>query len=202
MNPYAQAGWRNPQNDNSINEAPWRPDLAVPPTYGALPEPTNKPNSVSTLKFTMFNQNILNCCVVAGQDHRQILEVQTNSSETVTVISKLDHQLAVIHWNRHPTLWMEGAPFQQPGAFLKLSDDAKYRVMHISKVPYLWIPQGRSGFYLYKSGTNPLKEVARARLSDDMLSVSLEIVNEAFPSGILQPCIVATFLLFSGKPFN
>jgi len=50
-NPYAQGGWRNPQNPHPINQSPWRPNSSHPPTFGALQVPNLNEKTASVLTF-------------------------------------------------------------------------------------------------------------------------------------------------------
>lgn len=121
-NPYAQAGWYNPQNPHSINGGPWRPKTSLPPTFGALPPLDQQPSSVLEFEFTSFSPDIYNCIII-GPKQRKFFEIRTTSN--MTIISKPDEQFALIKWSHHPTIEARGAlSLQRTGEFLKLSLDS------------------------------------------------------------------------------
>ncbi|PPQ78771.1 hypothetical protein CVT25_010644 [Psilocybe cyanescens] len=195
-NPYAQAGWYNPQNPHSINGGPWRPKTTLPPTFGALPPLDQKPASVLEFEFTSFSPDIYNC-IVMGPKRRKFFEIRTTSN--ITVISKPEEQFALIKWSQHPTVEARGAlSLQRTGDFLKLSSDSTYRTMSISGKIYVWVPRD-NGVYLYSGGPNPPEQFARVRLTGDATKVVLEITSEAFQVGLFEPCIISTMLLFSAR---
>ncbi|KAF8970796.1 hypothetical protein BDZ97DRAFT_2044344 [Flammula alnicola] len=203
-NPYAQAGWYNPQNPHSINQGPWRPNSSDPPTFGALPPLNDKPASVLTFEFTSFNPNVFNC-IVTGPKNRKFFEVRTAGG--TTVVSKPGEEFAFIQWNQHPTVEARGVLARQlTKDFLKLSEDQTYRSMLISGKLYAWIPRGSSGIYvcgiivsLYSYGPNPPEQFARISLAQDNNKIILEITSEAFQAGLFEPCIISTILLFSAR---
>lgn len=123
-NPYAQAGWHNPQNPQSINNGPWHPNAPYPPTYGALPPLHDKPQSILIFTFSYFNPDVFNC-VVTGPKDRKYFEVRTSSS--TTIISKPGEDFATIQWGRHPSVEARGVtPRQLTKDFLRLSADQTY----------------------------------------------------------------------------
>ena len=131
-NPYAQAGWHNPQNPQSINNGPWHPNAPYPPTYGALPPLHDKPQSVLVFTFSYFNPDVFNC-VVTGPKDRKFFEVRTNSS--TTVISKPGEEFATIQWGRHPSVEARGVTARQlTKDFLKLSADHTYASQYLDKL--------------------------------------------------------------------
>lgn len=120
-NPYAQAGWHNPQNPHSINQSPWRPNSSHPPTFGALPNLNENPASVLTFEFSSFNPDILNC-LVTGPKGRKFFDIRTSNS--TTIISKPGEAFATIYWARHPMVEAPGVISRQAtGDFIKLSQD-------------------------------------------------------------------------------
>ncbi|KAF9477801.1 hypothetical protein BDN70DRAFT_945970 [Pholiota conissans] len=196
-NPYAQAGWYNPQNPHSINDGPWHPNSSYPPTYGALPPLDDKPASVLTFTFTSFNPDLFNCVVVGPKD-RKYFEVRTQDNNTI--ISKPGEQFASIQWARHPTVEARGILSRQlTKDFLKLSSDQTYRSMLVGNKVYSWIPRGSRGIYLYSHGPNPPEQFARISLNNGNNTILLEITSEAFQAGLFEPCIISTVLLFSAR---
>ncbi|KDR69066.1 hypothetical protein GALMADRAFT_1353082 [Galerina marginata CBS 339.88] len=196
-NPYAQAGWYNPQNPHSINQRPRRPN-SLTATFSALPSSHYSYESVYTFTFTSFNPDIGNC-VVLGPNNRISLTVRTDTSGTI--ISKVNQYdaVAVIRWEPHPTV--EAASLLAPqlvGDFLKLSPDQRYRTMRADEKVYAWIPRQR-GTSLYNAGPHPPRKFARMRSNNDVTKIYLELSAEAFPRGLLIPCILSTILFFSGR---
>ncbi|KAF8970311.1 hypothetical protein BDZ97DRAFT_2071784 [Flammula alnicola] len=193
-NPYAQAGWYNPQNPHSINEGPWRPNSSHPPTFGALPPLNDKPASVLSFEFTSFNPDVFNC-IVTGPKNRKFFEVRTAGS--TTVVSKPGEEFASIQWARHPAVEARGVLARQlTKDFLKLSDDQTYRSMLIGGKLYAWIPRAQVVF-IY--GPNPPEQFARISLAQDNNKIILEITSEAFQAGLFEPCVISTILLFSAR---
>ncbi|KDR69073.1 hypothetical protein GALMADRAFT_77790 [Galerina marginata CBS 339.88] len=199
-NPYAQAGWYNPQNPHSINQWPWRPTSSAP-TFGALPSFLERPTSVQKFTFTSFNPDIRNCVVLGPNDHN-FFTVHTNGSITTVLKANNPSPAAVIRWVQHPTVEAaDGLAMQRANDFLKLSRDQTYRAMVADGRTYAWIPR-ENGIYLYNAGPHPPVEFARMRLGNDMTKVYLELTGEAFPAGLLKPTILSTILLFSGRALD
>ncbi|KDR82260.1 hypothetical protein GALMADRAFT_58987 [Galerina marginata CBS 339.88] len=193
-NPYAQAGWKNPQNEYSINELPWQRIPVSPPTFGVLP---SQHDATTILKFTFtFNPNIWNC-LVTGPNDLKFFDVATTGF--TTIISKPGIQCATIQWTQHPSVEVKDVITPQPTAqFLRLSADQKYRTMTIGGRIYAWVPHVQ-GTYLYSTGSNSSEEFARIRLSSDARKIVLELTSEAFQAGIFEACVVSTVLLYSGR---
>ncbi|KDR82258.1 hypothetical protein GALMADRAFT_59533 [Galerina marginata CBS 339.88] len=193
-NPYAQAGWKNPQNEYSINELPWQRNPVSAPTFGVLP---SRHDATTILKFTFaLNPNIWNC-LVTGPNDLKFFDVST--AGCTTTISKPGIPFATIQWTQHPSVEVNGVMAQQPTAqFLRLSADQKYRTMTIGGRTYAWVPHAK-GTYLYNTGTNSPEEFARIRLSSDACKVVLELTSDAFQAGIFEACVVSTVLLYSGR---
>ncbi|KAF9562370.1 hypothetical protein CPC08DRAFT_634182 [Agrocybe pediades] len=195
-NPYAQAGWHNPQNPHSINSCPWRPNSSLPPTFGMLPSPQSKPASVLTFTFTSMNPDIYNCIVI-GPNQQKYFEVRTSSGNTV--ISKPGSAFAIIGWSQHPTVEANGVlSIQRTRDFVKLSADKTYRTMVIGGKTYAWVPRSH-GVYLYSYGPNPPEQYARLSLADDHITITLELTSESFQAGLFEPCIISALLLFCGR---
>lgn len=237
MNPYAAAGWNNPQNPHSINDGPWRPNDPNPPTYGALP-PQAQLTSFRTFEFRVFSQDTLNCDVIGPKDLK-FFEVRTTGGRTI--VSKPNGCFARINWAPPPTLeFMAGSALasQRAREFLTLSSDTMYakliRVLsyvglnfrNFLQVPddALWgedlrmaptpirglfreLNTGRSEFprhglkntpQMYTYGSNPLDKLAQICRSPDGTKVLLKLRSEAFQAGLIEPCTMATILLFSG----
>ncbi|KAF8967371.1 hypothetical protein BDZ97DRAFT_1656605 [Flammula alnicola] len=202
LNPYAQAGWYNPQNPHSINDNNWLNSWSHPGTFGALPssQGSSAPalTSAVTFEFTSFNPDVLNCqCVVVGPTNSKVLNIRTRWD--VTMIFKAEDPWAVIRWTEHPTIEANGIITPQPaGSFLKLSPDGCYRTMLVDGKNYAWVPR-TDGTYLYSAGPHPPKLLARSRLKRDNTKILLELDAESFRLGLLEPCLISTVLLNNAR---
>jgi hypothetical protein len=70
INPYAQAGWYNPENPSSVNERPGPAISSQPPTFGALPYPDAPSASTKRFVFTSQGQNLIQGCEVVDTETR------------------------------------------------------------------------------------------------------------------------------------
>ncbi|KAF8874704.1 hypothetical protein CPB84DRAFT_1689988 [Gymnopilus junonius] len=194
-NPYAQAGWYNPQNPLSINSGPWQPNSSNPPTFGALPSQSGS-KSILAFEFSSFNPDIFNCLVTGPKQHK-FFEVKTTSNNTL--VSKPEGPFAIIHWAQRPTVEASGViAFQRTGGFLKLTSDRSHRTMTVNGKSYAWVP-GSNGINLYTNGPNPPQQYARLSINGNHSKITLEITSEAFQAGLFEPCIVSTILLFCAR---
>lgn len=128
-NPYAQAGWSNPQNPLSVASNPWFPN-AVPqgPTYGALPSSASS-TSLYTFDFTPVHPNLLNCTVV-GPGHNVYFRIVTTNDGITTIFKPNDHAMARIEWGHEPIVDVKDVvPRQRASDWLVLSGD-KTCVLH------------------------------------------------------------------------
>ncbi|KAF8147693.1 hypothetical protein B0H34DRAFT_785801 [Crassisporium funariophilum] len=190
-NPYAQAGWYNPENQSSINRLPWRPPSEDSPTFGALPAPDENPASVLRFEFSSFNPDILNC-IVTGPGNRRFFDI-TTPTPGATFISRPGDAFAVINWQGHSSVEARGIfARQRTKDFLKLSSDQWY-----SGKLFAWVPR-RTGIYLYSAG--PYAPAQLARLSADPTNsrILLQIASEAIQAGLFELSIIAATLLYSG----
>jgi len=128
-NPYAQAGWYNPQNPYSVGNGGWSPS-GHPPTFGSLPPIENRPASVLTFEFYL-NPDALNCKVI-GPNKMQYFDIKTTLNSTV--IFKPGDQFGIINWGQQPIVEARGIlPRQRTGEFLKLSTDQTYVGLTLSR---------------------------------------------------------------------
>ncbi|KAF8894216.1 hypothetical protein CPB84DRAFT_1934474 [Gymnopilus junonius] len=197
MNPYACAGWSNPQNPWSINDVPWRPTALNPPTFGALP-PQTQPTSFRDFEFRFVHQNVLNCDVIGPKDLKYF-EIRTIGERTT--ISRSNGCLAIISWTLKPTLeFMAGCARvnQKINSFLSLSSDTMYRTMHFEGKTYAWLQRQSGDYFMYAYGSNPLENLVQICRSTDGTKVVLKMKSEAFQAGLIEPCTLATILLLSG----
>ena len=138
LNPYAQAGWYNPQNQYSIDNDAWSPSNSSsnppqPSIFGALPYSTPICSTTFlTFRFTSFQPDILTCHVL-GLDNRSYCKVINDSpGPGVTVFrNMLSHDMrgfAIIDW-RQPSAVVEVSdvvPRQPVNHWLLLSQDRRY----------------------------------------------------------------------------
>uniref|UniRef100_A0A8H7XQT3 Uncharacterized protein n=1 Tax=Psilocybe cubensis TaxID=181762 RepID=A0A8H7XQT3_PSICU len=201
-NPYAQAGWSNPQNPHSINE---RPSLnailaACPPTYGALPpyQVDVKENINLTFQF-LCADDALNCIII-GPNSKKLFEVRTTQNVT-RVIDESNDVFGNIRWSSHPTLEVRGILSErQTRDFLRLSSDKRFRTMIIQGKSYVWIPV-KNGTILHREDLRSPEPMARIayHTTKQGQQIILELVTEAVQQGLLQPCIMATILLSTSR---
>ncbi|KAF8967274.1 hypothetical protein BDZ97DRAFT_1756022 [Flammula alnicola] len=199
LNPYAQAGWYNPQNPHSVNDNNWLNSWSHQPTFGAFPsfQGSSVPALTPAVTFEFIsNLDVLNC-VVVGPTHSKALDIRTRWD--VTMIFKDEDPWAVIRWTEHPTIEANGIITPQPaGSFLKLSLDGCYRTMLVDGKNYAWVPR-TDGTYLYSAGPYPPKLLARSRLKRDNTKILLELDAESFRLGLLEPCLISTVLLNNAR---
>lgn len=131
-NPYAQAGWYNPQNPHTINTMPWGTSGNTGPSvFGALPYPSNQGAlpTVLTFHYVCFNPDVLNC-MITGPTSIPYLEVATVNQNNVqtTVFRKSDGRvLASIEWGRTPTVEVyQRLPKMPISQWLRATGDRKY----------------------------------------------------------------------------
>ncbi|GLB35692.1 hypothetical protein LshimejAT787_0212570 [Lyophyllum shimeji] len=202
-NPYAQGGWPNPQNPLSINNATWGKDSPPQPSvYGALPNavPPSPPN-ILTFLFVSLNPTILNCTVV-GPHAQKYFDVTTNSPNVgaSTIFLKAGRPFAVVEWHNQPTVEIYGvAPRQAAARWLELSHDRAYQSMQVQGRWYAWVPRDKV-ISLFTVGPNPPELLARVTREPEM--VKLEITAQAVQAGLLEPAVVATVLLQSGRNYG
>jgi hypothetical protein len=112
-NPYAQGGWYNPANPQTINtERAANTHVAQPSILGALPYPfPNTGPQHLTFHYTYSTTSILNCSVY-GPASKKYIEVTTDFNKTphVTMLKKYDgNALGVIEWLQRPVAEIPGA---------------------------------------------------------------------------------------------
>lgn len=122
-NPYAQGGWYNPANPQSINGA--TNTNTQPSILGALPYPFPTTGSQHLVfHFTYSTTTILNCSVY-GPASKRYIEVTTdlNQRPHVTVLRKYDGNiLGAIEWQQKPVVEVTGVlPRQYASQWLPLS---------------------------------------------------------------------------------
>lgn len=102
FNPYAQAGWYNPANPNSVanTNAPRPSIFGALPYSGAATQPT-----VVAFKFTSFNPNIMNCTVVGPQSKTYFRVTTDSPNPGFTIVhNSRGEPMTVVEWLHHPTV--------------------------------------------------------------------------------------------------
>ena len=134
-NPYAQAGWYNPQNPHSINGQPWNANAPHPPTFGALPSQSGS----TTTKLTFEFPDVLNCSVTGPGGKTYLSIVSHNTS---TLISKPSGEpVARIEWQAQPWIEIRNVVERQlVSTWLPLSADLRWVHCgdHLSVWPMRW----------------------------------------------------------------
>ncbi|KAJ7103846.1 hypothetical protein C8R44DRAFT_834601 [Mycena epipterygia] len=185
LNPYTQ-GWQNAGGNG-------RPSI-----FGALP--FTSPNALPTFfsfRFTAFNPTILNCNVV-GPQSRPYFRIMTDAPMPgVTVFQNSNGQnMALVQWHRHPEVEIRGTISRQRTAeMLPLSTDQSSRTMTAGGATLSFTP--RDNFIYIYSGTSQPEMFGRISRGQD--KVTLELTGEAIHLGLLEPIVVATFLLQCGR---
>ncbi|KAJ7166839.1 hypothetical protein C8R46DRAFT_1271865 [Mycena filopes] len=185
LNPYTQ-GWQNPGNSN--------PNNGRPSIFGALPFPANSAPTFFSFRFTSFNPTILNSNVIGPQSRPYFRIITDNPLPGVTVFQNSNGQnIALIQWHRHPEVELRNVVARQrTSEMLSLSPDQSSRLMTINDATFTFTP--RDNYIWLSSGTELLGRISRGQNT-----VTLELTGEAIHLGILEPAVVATFLLQCGR---
>ena len=87
VNPYAQAGWFNPNSQLTPSHPTWTPAPPLFPTFGALPWTTaeQSPDWIR-LTFVSADGDILDCSVV-GSSNQTFYEISTESQPGMPMIT-------------------------------------------------------------------------------------------------------------------
>jgi len=132
-NPYAQAGWHNPENPQSINGNSWNtPPTHQPSVFGALPlvdgSSSSQRERLLTFRLESQYQDVLNCTLYSptGKPYIEVL-TDISSSPAYTYFRKADGtMLAVIEWSQQPTVTISGILNKTPMArWLQLTPDKR-----------------------------------------------------------------------------
>ncbi|KAJ3567852.1 hypothetical protein NP233_g6087 [Leucocoprinus birnbaumii] len=200
-NPYAQGGWYNPANPQTINtERSANTHVAQPSILGALPYPfpTSGPQHL-VFHFTYSTTSILNCSVY-GPASKKYVEVTTDINRTphLTVLRKYDGSpLGIIEWHQKPTVEITGVlPRQYAGRWMPLSQSRSSRIMDARGIKYVWAPVGDS-VHLHQYNLPPTQHVAKIQRQSG--TVTLDLTTEAVQAGLLEMAIMATVILQSGR---
>ncbi|KAF8217202.1 hypothetical protein K438DRAFT_1559278 [Mycena galopus ATCC 62051] len=183
---------------------PYSRDLQAPSSgtrpsiFGALPftSPDTLPTFFS-FRFTSFNPSILNCNVI-GPKSRPYFRITTdNPVPGVSVFQNSNGQnIALVQWHRHPEVELRNiVDRQRVSEMLSLSPDQTSRRMTVNGATFTFTP--RDNFiWLYSAASHP---ELLGRISRGQNTVILELTGEAIHLGLLEPAVVATFLLQCGR---
>jgi len=201
INPYAQAGWYNPENPHSINNQTWGSQSPPPASiFGALPSTTPlSPASTLTFLFTSLNPNILNCTVM-GPNSQRYFTVSTGGSSHghgFTIFHKHNGEsVAIIEWKQHPIIEVRDiVPKQFTAQWLRRGPNPSYRSMEVKGKWYAWVIR-EDAVSLCTVGPSP--PVMLAKISRDSNAVKLEMTPQAVQAGLLEVSVLATVLFQSG----
>ncbi|KAJ7148549.1 hypothetical protein C8R43DRAFT_889075 [Mycena crocata] len=189
FNPYSQ-GWQGPGGSSSQN--------GRPSVFGALPftPPATLPTFFS-FRFTSFNPSILNCTIIGPQSRPYYRIITDSPMPGVSVLQNSNGQnIALVQWHRHPEVEIRSIiSRQRTSEMISLSPDQSYRTMSLSGTSFTFTP--RDDFiWIYSTATQP--EIF-GRITRGQGTVTLELTGEAIHQGILEPAVVATFLLQCGR---
>ncbi|KXN91656.1 hypothetical protein AN958_12508 [Leucoagaricus sp. SymC.cos] len=198
-NPYAQGGWYNPANPQSINtERSANTHAAQPSILGALPypSPSSAPQHL-VFHFAYSTTSILDCSVY-GPASKKYIEVISDFHKTphLTSLRKWDGScLAVIEWQHRPVVEIPGVlPRQHVARWMPLSPTQSNRAMDARGIKYIWTPVGDA---LHPYNHPPSQHVAKIQRQAG--TVTLDLTTEAVQAGLLEMAIVATVILQSGR---
>ncbi|KAJ7905900.1 hypothetical protein B0H13DRAFT_2508533, partial [Mycena leptocephala] len=189
-NPYTQ-GWQSTSQSRANNG---RPSI-----FGALPFTSPDPlPTFFSFRFTSFNPTILNCSVI-GPQSRPYFRIMTDTPMPgVSVFQNSNGQnIALVQWHRHPEVELRNiVARQRVSEMLSLSPDQRFsRGMTVNGTAFTLTP--RDNFiWIYSTASQP---ELLGRISRGRNAVTLELTGEAIHLGILEPAVVATFLLQCGR---
>ncbi|EAU85407.1 hypothetical protein CC1G_07101 [Coprinopsis cinerea okayama7 len=205
-NPYAQAGWYNPQNPHTINNHPWGSSgngNPGPSIFGALPYANQgQVPTVLTFHYVCLNPDVLNC-TITGPTSIPYLEVATvmRNNISTTVFRKSDGRvLASIEWTRAPTVEIAGQTLSKRlvSQWMRSSPDRSQRGMNVNGRDFIWVSMP-TGTCVFAHGDT---KNALVKLHRGPQVITLELTTEAFNAGLLEASIVATVLIHSGRNFD
>ncbi|KDQ64083.1 hypothetical protein JAAARDRAFT_117722 [Jaapia argillacea MUCL 33604] len=198
-----------PTNSNALtpwgssNFGPFTNASTQPSANGTVaPSPTTL-TALSTsgptlfLTFTNFTPSVLNCIVI-DRNYETVRRICSNISPIFTLIKDPEgHNLALIEWNSLPTVEITGViPKQKARDWLALTPEGMSRIMTVGQAYYVWAPAGKY-VCLYSTVSSTLKILAR--ICKTPMNVALEMSQAAIDLSLLEPCVVATVLLQSGR---
>ncbi|KAJ7736589.1 hypothetical protein DFH07DRAFT_753415 [Mycena maculata] len=190
LNPYSQ-GWQNTGASGLSSNG--RPSI-----FGALP--FTSPGALPTFfsfRFTSFNPSVLNCIIIGPQSRPYFRIVTDAPIPGVSVFQNSNGQnMALVQWHRHPEVEVRNIiTRQRTSAMLALWTDQSSRTMSVNGATFTFTP--RDNFiWIYSTASQP--EIL-GRISRDQDTITLELTGEAIHLGLLEPAVVATFLLQCGR---
>ncbi|KAK6997230.1 hypothetical protein R3P38DRAFT_2563736 [Favolaschia claudopus] len=183
INPYSQG---------------WQSSGSAPSTYGAVP--FSSPNALPTFlsfKFTSFNPTVLNCNII-GPKSRPYFRILTDAPMPgVTLVQNQNGQnIALIQWHRHPEVEIRNIlERQRTSEMLGLTPDRASRMMTVNGMTLIFMPRDNY-IWIYSNASQP---ELLGRISRAQNAVNLELTGEAIHLGLLEPAVVASFLLQCGR---
>lgn len=157
-NPYAQGGWPNPANRNSVNNE--LSNLPQPSIFGALPfaKPPSPPKFL-TFRFTSFNPNILNCTVLGPKNRPYFQVLNDTPTPGITLLQSMDGQgVAIIEWRQAPIIEVRNIIQRRLVAqWIGLSQDRACVIMYIRIHSWILIPVTLLATERWKQGTRCIR---------------------------------------------
>ncbi|KAJ7080449.1 hypothetical protein C8R44DRAFT_992459 [Mycena epipterygia] len=194
MNPYAQGGWQNPANSAPLGNFPPQPSI-----FGALPFSTPVPApTLLSFAFTSFNPSILNS-TVTGPQSRVYFRITTDSPTVgfTVFFDAASQPVAVIEWLDQPVVEIRGILAKcSASQWLSLAQNRSHRKMEAKGKMFVWVPGGN---YIFLCAAGLGQPQVYAQVSQGDHEVTLQLTPEAIQIGLLEICVVATFLLLSGR---
>ncbi|KAH6899139.1 hypothetical protein BKA70DRAFT_1428523 [Coprinopsis sp. MPI-PUGE-AT-0042] len=192
-NPYAQAGWANP-NPHAVGRLSSWDSQQVSPTFGALPA-NAAVQSPHTITFRFSGPDTLNCSVI-GPQNEGLMRISTSAGQQrVTSFTAANGTtFATVEWALQPLITVSGlVPRQEAMKWLLFSADRRSAGMTIGQDMYIWLFQGQS-IYLHKSHGVPGERLAKMYYNNGLC---LDVNVTALRGGLLEVFLVAAALLQS-----
>ncbi|KAJ7164531.1 hypothetical protein C8R46DRAFT_1193132 [Mycena filopes] len=198
FNPYGQSGWANNQNPNALGSS-----ASIPPQpslFGLLPSATSHSPEANLLsfEFTSFNPNILNSTVM-GPRSRGYFRITTDTPTVgfTVFFNATGTPMAIVEWLDQPVVEIRGILSKRRALdWLAVSPNGSHRKMEALGKHFVWAPGG-DYIFLYAAGVGRPQVYAQVSRGEDL--VKLELTAEAIQIGLLEICVVASFLLQCGR---
>ncbi|KAF5329969.1 hypothetical protein D9611_010509 [Ephemerocybe angulata] len=201
-NPYAQAGWSNPQNPWSVNDNSAQFPAAPPSIYGALPfAAPRKQSPLLSFQISGMNPDVLNS-IVMGPNARHCFSIATSPASfhqpCVTVVrNDQGAPIARIEWHQRPVVEVENMiPKTMASQLLPLARDMSYRTMLVKGKPYAWMTHNGT-IRLYNTAYSPAEMLGS--LTRGHNAITLNVAADAIHHGMLEVTVVVAILLYSGR---
>ncbi|KAJ7698063.1 hypothetical protein B0H17DRAFT_927786 [Mycena rosella] len=136
---------------------------------------------------TSFSPTIMNCIVV-GPQSRPYFRIEDAPILGVSVFQNSNGQnIALVQWHQHPEVEIRNiVTRQRTSEMLSLSPDQSSRTMTVSGATVTFTTRDNVIWIL-------------RRISRGQGTVTLELTGEAIRLGLLEPAMLATFLLQYGR---